>query len=114
MIGAKVAWQGQDYEIKEVLPYDGIFDWSSLFASWGQKYTFAEPGDGYRDPEQGGIWVPGEPVVEEKEAIILPLSKSDLKYDVGGTYSRQDVKVYIQQPDGGFRIYFARRFGEGA
>ena len=113
MIGATVSWHGQNYEIKDILPYDGWFDWSSLFAMWGGTYTFRLPGEGYRDWEQGGIWVPGEPTETEIEAIILPLSKSDLKYDVGGTYTRQDVKVYVQTPDAGFRVYFARRIEEG-
>jgi len=113
MIGAMVTWHGQDYELKEVLPHDGHFVWDPVFAMWGGTYTFRLPGEGYRDWEQGGIWVPGEPTETEKEAIVLPLSKSDLKYDVGGTYTRQDVKVYVQCPGGGFRVYFARRIEEG-
>jgi hypothetical protein len=113
MIGATVSWHGQNYEIKDILPYDGWFDWSSLFSAWGGEYAFTRQTDGYHDPDQGGIWVPGEPTETEIEAIILPLSKSDLKYDVGGSYTRQDVKVYVQCPGGGFRVYFARRIKEG-
>jgi len=114
MIGATVSWQGRDYKIAEDLPYDGWFDWSSIFSSWGGEYAFTTQGEGYHDWNQGGIWVPGKEITKTKDAIILPLSKSDLKYDVGGTYTRQDVKVYLQCPDGGFRIYFARRIEEGS
>ncbi len=113
MIGSTVTWHGRDYKIAEDLPYDGWFDWAALFASWGGEFMFSVPGEGYHDWTQGGIWVPGPGSSETKEAIILPLSKSDLRYDVGGTYSRQDVKVYLQCPDGGFKIYFARRIEEG-
>ena len=75
MIGATVTWHGQDYELKEVLPHDGYFVWDPVFAMWSGTYTFRLPGEGYRDWEQGGIWVPGELTETEIEAIIRPTSQ---------------------------------------
>lgn len=112
MIGAKVTWGGKEFEIKDVLSYEGWFNWDSVFSSWELPYTFTKPSEGYHDMENGGVWVPGEPVVIEQTAIILPLTPKDLKYDIGGSYTRQDIKIYIKSVDGGFTIYFAARIGE--
>ena len=51
--------------------------------------------DGYRDYENGGIWVGGtmEEILIEDGAVI-PLSNDDLKLDEGGTYTIQDKKLY--------------------
>lgn len=52
-------------------------------------------GEGFNDPMQGGIWVPGK--IEEIEidnAAIVPLRNEELMYGDGGTYSREDRKLY--------------------
>lgn len=114
MIGATVSWGGKEFLIKDILPYDGWFDWEPIFSIWGLPYTFTKPGEGYYDMEHGGIWVPGTPIEINSIAIILPLSPEDLKYDIGGFYTRQDIKIYIKCPEGGFKIYLATRIGESA
>lgn len=54
--------------------------------------------EGYYDMENGGVWVDGE-----KESIVLdpvaivPLSKDDLKFDGGGTYSDDNRKLYCYE-----------------
>jgi hypothetical protein len=114
MIGANLSWGGKTFEITGVLPYDGWFNWDAVFSSWELPYSFSKPGkEGYHDMENGGVWVPGEPTIETKNAVILPLTPKDLKYDLGGSYTRQDVKIYIKCPDNGFRIYLATRISEG-
>lgn len=50
---------------------------------------------GYRDANQGGIYVPGR--VEEiliEDGAVVPLSNNDLKLDEGGTYTTEDKKLY--------------------
>lgn len=112
MIGTKVTWKGKEFEVTDVLPYDEWFNWDPVFTQWEQPYTFLKPGSGYYDMENGGIWVPGNPTVINKNAIILPMTPEDLKYDVGGSYTLQDIKIYIRCEDVGFRVYYARRIGE--
>ena len=64
-----------------------------------QKYAKSpvcvlEKGQGYRDPYNGGVWVPGETAGTEIEGAVVPLSNEDLKYDEGGTYNTEDRKLY--------------------
>jgi len=49
----------------------------------------------YRDYSQGGklIKEPPEEIVLE-ESVVTPLSFNDLKYDLGGTYTSNDRKLY--------------------
>lgn len=113
MIGSTVTFNGLDYKIQSQVSYKGWFNWDSVFRSpWIKKYLFTTYTDGYYDMEHGGVWVPGGTETVEKEAIILPLSSEDLKYDTGGTYTREDIKIYVKYPDGGFEIYYARRINE--
>lgn len=53
---------------------------------------------GYRDPNNGGKWVPG--IIEEiliVDGAVVPLSNSDLNLDEGGTYNKEDRKLYCYQ-----------------
>lgn len=50
--------------------------------------------DGYRDYDNGGIWVEGETVFESFQGAIMGLSYQDLKYDAGGAYTIDDRKLY--------------------
>ncbi|WP_333638208.1 hypothetical protein [Tissierella praeacuta] len=62
--------------------------------------------EGYRDPNQGGIWVPGkiEEILIENGAVV-PLSNEDLKFDEGGTYGVEDRKLYCYQDiDKGIKV----------
>lgn len=41
-----------------------------------------------------GLWVDGTPIEVSFKGAILPLSQDDLQYNDGGTYTRNDRKVY--------------------
>lgn len=55
--------------------------------------AIVEGTEGYYD--DAGDWVsPSVLTPESRFGVILPLSEDDLKYDIGGTYSTQDRKLY--------------------
>lgn len=77
-----------------------MFNFRRLIKRYSKSPVFIlEEKEGYRDPNQGGTWVPG--IVEEKEikefAAVVPLSSEDLNFDEGGTYSTKDRKLYCYQ-----------------
>jgi len=49
---------------------------------------------GHFDYSQGGIWIEDSEPKVPFEGRIMPLNQDDLKYDSGGTYTRQDRKLY--------------------
>lgn len=54
--------------------------------------------EGYYDMNNGGEWVDGasKKIRLEKDAIV-PLSNDDLKFDVGGTYTHDNRKLYCYE-----------------
>ena len=66
------------------------------FASrvWGSLQTFAVPTDGGYYNEKGR-WVSEGRQDVSAIATILPLSATDLQFYEGGTYSTEDVKVFV-------------------
>lgn len=76
-----------------------LFDFGSLFAEYNRPFQHLPQSASYRDFEKGGQIFPGipaEPV--DMEGIILPLSNDDLKFDTAGTYTKQDRKLYLEEP----------------
>lgn len=76
-----------------------LFEFSSLFAEYNRSFQYLPETKSYRDFEKGGQMIPGvqlDPV--DMEGIILPLSTDDLKFDAAGTYTKQDRKLYLQEP----------------
>lgn len=93
--------------------------------------------DGYTDYSQGGVWIPGTIERILIDGAVVPLSKQELEYGEGGSYSIEDRKLYcyvdlikgtkiehkelpytIQEKldyadfDNELRIYFIKRGGE--
>lgn len=56
--------------------------------------TIKRYSEGYYDYKKGGKWVEGEEEIIDLEGAVLPLSNADLNYDEGGTYSKEDRKLY--------------------
>ncbi len=73
-----------------------MFNFKRLIKKYSKFPVFIlEEKEGYRDPDQGGIWVPGTiKETELKNAAVVPLSNDDLKFDEGGTYNTEDRKLY--------------------
>ncbi|MBM7696635.1 hypothetical protein JOD44_001752 [Salimicrobium jeotgali] len=71
-----------------------------MFATYNrpfQRITFAE---GYRDYGNGGQWVEGgENPPIESQGIIMPLGNDDLTFDTSGTYTVEDRKLFLQEPE---------------
>lgn len=73
-----------------------MYSFKRLIKKYSKVPAFViEEKDGYTDYEQGGIYVPGtiEKVLIENGAIV-PLSTQDLEYGEGGTYTKEDRKLY--------------------
>lgn len=76
-----------------------LFDFSSLFAEYNRVFQYLPKTESYRDFENGGQMVKGDFLNSlDMEGIILPLSDDDLKFDAAGTYTKQDRKLYLQEP----------------
>lgn len=76
-----------------------LFEFSSLFAEYNRSFQHLPETESYRDFERGGGTFPGVPLDPiDMEGIILPLSTDDLKFDAAGTYTKQDRKLYLQEP----------------
>ena len=112
-------------------------DFSEVFEEFKTTFTAIEFGEGHYDYEQGGVWVPGGETEHELIGIITPLTNDDIRFEEGGTYTRQDIKIHYQGILGigweieyrgrrykileeklydehtGFNEYYARRLEEG-
>lgn len=74
-----------------------MFNFKRLIKKYSKSPVFiVEEKEGYRDPDQGGIWIPGttKEIEIKGVAAVVPLSNEDLKFDEGGTYSIEDRKLY--------------------
>lgn len=72
-----------------------MFNFKRLISKFGKYPVYLlEESEGYRDPYQGGKWVPGEIEEIEIEGAVIPLSNDDLRFDEGGTYTVTDRKLY--------------------
>ena len=83
-----------------------MFNFKRLIRKYSKYPTFIlkETG-GYRDPDQGGTWISGKAEEVELEGAVVPLSNDDLNFDEGGTYSREDRKLYCyKEIDKGTKI----------
>lgn len=75
-------------------------DFSSLFGVYNRPFTFLPKPEAKRDYANGGQMAKGVPLDPvDMEGIILPLSTDDLKFDTAGTYTKQDRKLYLQEPE---------------
>lgn len=76
-----------------------LFEFSSLFAEYNQPFQHLPHTESVRNYENGGQMDPGVPLGPvDMKGIILPPSDDDLKFDAGGTYTKQDRKLYLQEP----------------
>lgn len=78
-----------------------MFDFSDMFAEWSSKFLRMPKGTGHYDYANGGKWVPANGAPEDIEGIVVPLTYKDLnelQFSPGGVYTRDDRKVYVQQP----------------
>lgn len=76
------------------------FDFSALFGEYNRPFTLLPKTVAKRDFANGGQMTKGvslDPV--DMEGIILPISTDDLKFDTAGTYTKQDRKLYLQEPE---------------
>jgi len=71
-------------------------NFDTVFAKFKTEFTAIEFGEGHYDYEQGGIWVPGDEIEHEVTGIITPLTNDDVRFEEGGTYTRQDIKIHYQ------------------
>lgn len=72
-----------------------MFNFNRLIKKYSKVPVYElKESPGYRDPTQGGIYVPGK--VEEIiiDGAVVPLSNNDLKLDEGGVYTTEDRKLY--------------------
>ncbi len=69
------------------------------FRRWATEFVKVIAGAKMRDYSRGGIEVEGETTEEEITGIIVPLTNEDLRHEEGGTYTRHDRKVYVQDPE---------------
>ncbi|AFC32139.1 hypothetical protein PM3016_5439 [Paenibacillus mucilaginosus 3016] len=74
------------------------FDFAEVFGEWGKKFHRFPKGGGYYDYANGGKWVPGYGAPVEMEGIIVPMSFEELQLETGGTYTRDDRKIYVRLP----------------
>lgn len=77
-----------------------MFDFSGLFATYSVPFSRIPKSPGSRDYSKGGQWVegmPSDPV--QMTGIIVPITNDDLRFDAGGTYTKQDKKIYVMKPD---------------
>lgn len=74
------------------------FDFAEVFGEWGTNFVRLPKGEGYRDYSDGGKWKqsPGSPVT--MQGIIAPMSFEELQLETGGTYTRDDRKIYVRLP----------------
>ena len=110
---------------------------NTVFNNFKTEFTAIDFEEGYYDYEQGGEWVEGEEITHEVTGIITPLTNDDTRFEEGGTYTRQDIKIHYQGTLGigweidyrdrrykileekiydehtGFNEYYARRLEEG-
>ena len=47
--------------------------------------------------DNNGQWSPGSTVTTTFNGVILPLNEKDLNFDLGGTYTRSDYKLYTTE-----------------
>ena len=117
------------------------FDFRRLVAKYSKPIIVEEETDGFYDHDDGGKWK-AQTKTRETSAAIFNLSSQDIRgyaiqYGEGGTFTREDVKIYIHEEltkgakvtakgktytvasavehDGhahGLRIYIARRAGK--
>lgn len=71
-----------------------FIDISDLMEEWETTITVLKKEGQYK----GGRWDSEAETEEETLAVVVPLSNDDLQYDENGTYTKQDIKVYIRYP----------------
>lgn len=69
-----------------------------VFERFQTSFQVLVPGSGTRDWDNAGAWVPGETTEESYEGIIIPFTTDTLAYQEGGTYTNEDIKVYVRPP----------------
>jgi len=78
-----------------------IFDFSGVFAEFDTSFQVVrKPSGGYRDYSKGGQWVAGDtgdPI--DFHGIVVPMTEKDLRFDTSGTYTTDDIKVYVRKPE---------------
>ncbi|WP_088005607.1 hypothetical protein [Indiicoccus explosivorum] len=75
------------------------FDFSSLFAEYNRPFQLIPRTPSDRDYSRGGQTVKGtELPAKDMQGIVVPLGNDDLRFDTAGTYTRQDRKIYLQEP----------------
>ncbi|MGJ0848185.1 hypothetical protein ACR77J_15955 [Tissierella praeacuta] len=76
-----------------------MYNFKRLISKYSKAPAFIlKETEGYRDPNNGGVWVPGK--VEEvliEDGAVAPLSNEDLQFDEGGTYNVEDRKLYCYE-----------------
>lgn len=76
-----------------------LYEFQEIFAEHNIAFTYKKYVPGYRDYSKGGQYVEADHGPEqEASGILLPLSNDDLRYDTSGTYSREDMKVFVRFP----------------
>lgn len=74
------------------------FNFKNLIKKYGKNPVYLKSeAAGHYDYNAGGVWVPGATTWVEFSGAVVPLSRDDLKYDDGGTYSADDRKLYSYQ-----------------
>ncbi|WP_425447743.1 hypothetical protein [Dethiothermospora halolimnae] len=74
-----------------------MFNFKGLIDKYSSPLIIYEGTDGYRDWDNGGVWVEGGKRPVEVQGAIVPLNTEDLKFDDGGTYTTDDRKLYIHR-----------------
>ncbi len=70
-----------------------MFDFGGMLKKYEQPATTTVKTEGYFDDETGK-WVPGELEIIETSAAILPLTDEEMMQGEGGSYTRDDRKMY--------------------
>ncbi|MFC2948536.1 hypothetical protein [Virgibacillus sediminis] len=77
-----------------------IFDFSTVFGEFSRPFQHIPYSESYRDYTNGGQWVKGAELPPvNMEGVILPLGNDDLQFDTAGTYTIQDRKLFLQEPE---------------
>lgn len=76
-----------------------LFDFTSTFAQFNRPFQRIPYTESYRDYSKGGQMVKGQPLdPEDMEGIIVSLGNNDFRFDSAGTYTKQDRRLYLQEP----------------
>ncbi|MFT9493416.1 hypothetical protein [Anaerosolibacter sp.] len=71
-----------------------MFDFRDMLRPYEKTVYRIDKTEGHYDYGNGGKWVEGEPEKTPVQAFVKPVSTKDLQYDQGGTYTREDFKMY--------------------